>query len=314
MFRNVTFYRFPKSLADSLRLMAFRGDLQDDLAASPAKPCGPLELQSRGWVSPYGDGSAAMFQQSGDCILLTLGGEDKVLPASVVNDQLWRRLAEVEQRDRRRLGGKARKRLKEDLIHELLPRALCKPYRLAGYLDLQDCFLAVDTASRSAAEAFVSHLRHALGSFPALPLSAEADPRKVLTEWVRFGTQWGEVNDWGELRVDDSATLEVAASDCGKVTLSRLEITGDEVQNHINAGMQCTRLGLTLDDRLSFTFGDDLIVRKLKLLDAALDSLDSVEREDLRAELDARFALLSGEVRHLFRTLAGPFKFSTVEG
>lgn len=306
-FRNVTFFRFPASLADATRTMAADGELQQELAASPARPCGALEMSARGWASPYSADSTALFQQSGDCILLSLGGEDKILPASVVNDQLSKRLAELEQREGRRLGGRARKRLKEDLVHELLPRALCKPYRLAGYLDLQECFLAVDTSSRKAAEEFVSQLRHALGSFPALPLNAEVAPRVLLTEWVAHGPAWSK------LYLADSATLEAATSDGGKVTMSGLELDRDEIQIHLDSGMKCSRLGLTLDDRLSFTFGEDLIVRKLKFLDAALESLDG-DREDLRAELDARFALLSGEVRHLFRTLAGPFKFSAAEG
>mgnify|MGYP006196174399 CR=1 FL=1 len=56
---------------------------------------------------------------------------------------------------------------------DLLPRALVKPYRLDGYLDLRRGLLVVDTASRKAAEGFVSNLRHTLGSFPALPLNAE---------------------------------------------------------------------------------------------------------------------------------------------
>lgn len=303
MFRNVTFFRFPASLAESLRAMSVDGELRLTLSASLAKPCGAFELQSRGWISPYGDDSAAMFQASGDCILLTLGGWDKILPASVVNGELRKRLAELEQREGRRLGGRARKRLKEDLIHDLLPRALCKPYRLAGYLDLTECFLAVDTSSRKAAEGFVSQLRASLGSFPALPLNAEVEPRAVLTEWMGglpLPTDW-ELGDTFELRhpLDESARARFDGCDPAN----------DDVRFTVNAGTRCTRLGLTMGDRLSFTFGDDLIVRKLKMLDAALDSLDG-DREDLRAELDARFALLSGEVRHLFRTLAGPFKFS----
>ncbi|MEG2034215.1 MAG: aldehyde dehydrogenase family protein, partial [Janthinobacterium sp.] len=45
--------------------------------------------------------------------------------------------------------------------------------------------------------------------------------------------------------------------------------------------------------------GDDLIVRKLKFLDGALDQLEHIDEEGRRAELDARFALQSGEIRRL---------------
>ena len=42
----------------------------------------------------------------------------------------------------------------------------------------------VDTSSRKAAESVVSDIRHAIGSFPALPLNAEVAPRSILTSWI----------------------------------------------------------------------------------------------------------------------------------
>jgi recombination associated protein RdgC len=59
--------------------------------------------------------------------------------------------------------------------------------------------------------------------------------------------------------------------------------------------------------------GEDLVIRKLKFLDGAVDQLESTERDDLHAELDARFALFSGEVRRLFLTLEPALKLSKAE-
>ena len=91
------------------------------------------------------------------------------------------------------------------------------------------------------------------------------------------------------------------------------DLQGDEIAKHLEAGKQVTRLALTLDDHLSFVLGEDLVVRKLKFLDGAVDQLENTEREDLRAELDARFALLSGEVQRLFVVLESAFKLSKAE-
>ena len=55
------------------------------------------------------------------------------------------------------------------------------------------------------------------------------------------------------------------------------------------------------------------MIRKFKLLDGAVDQLENTERDDLRAELDARFILMSGEVRRLFAVLEGALKLSKVE-
>ena len=52
---------------------------------------------------------------------------------------------------------------------------------------------------------------------------------------------------------------------------------------------------------------------KFKLLDGAVDQLESTERDDLRAELDARFALMAGEVKRLFAVLEKALKLSKAE-
>jgi len=74
-----------------------------------------------------------------------------------------------------------------------------------------------------------------------------------------------------------------------------------------------TKLALVFEDNLSFVIGDDLIIRKLKFLDGALDQLDESDAEGRRAELDARFALMSGEVRRLFLLLEEAFKLSKAD-
>ncbi len=317
-FRNLTFFRFPAALAATLDARR----LDDALAEFPAKPVGPGELMSRGWVSPNGaSGEGALAYWGESTVWITLGGEDRILPAAAVNRELQQRVAKVEEAEGRKLGGRARRRLKEDVVLELLSRALVKPYRLNAYLDLKRGFIAVDTASRKAAEDLVSQLRLALGSFPAVPLNAEASPRAKLTALLVGGGVGEAEGQPGSdplivwlLAVGEEAQLEDPADGGGVARFQRENLLGDEVRQHIMAGKQCTRLGLVLDDRVSLTFGEDLVVRKLKLLDGAVDALSSLEHEDLAAELDARFALMVGEVGRLFDVLEGAFRLSKAEG
>ena len=69
---------------------------------------------------------------------------------------------------------------------------------------------------------------------------------------------------------------------------------------------------LMLDDHVSFVLGEDLVLRKFKLLDGAVDQLESTERDDIRAEMDARFALMAGEAKRLFTILESALKLSKV--
>lgn len=298
-FRNLTLFRFPTTLDFS--------NLDSQLAAVPLKPVGVLELNSRGFVSPFGRDQPALSHRIGDALWVTVGSEDKLLPSAVVNDLLGKKLAEVEQREGRRPGGRTRKRIKEDLVHELLPRAFVTPARTDALLDLQHGFIAVDSASRKSAEAVVSDLRHALGSFPALPLNAEVAPRAILTGWIA-----GEALPAG-LALGEECELKDAMDGGAVVKCQHQDLQGEEIAKHLEAGKQVTRLALTLDDHLSFVLGEDLVIRKLKFLDGAVEQLESTERDDLLAELDARFALMSGEVKRLFAVLETALKLSKAE-
>ncbi len=298
-FRNLTLFRFPTSLDLS--------ELDTHLADVQLKPVGPMDLSSRGFVSPFGRDAEALSHRIDDAIWLTVGGEDKLLPAAVVNDLLGKKMAEIEEKEGRKLGGRARKRLKEDLVAELLPRAFVRPTRTDAMLDLEHGLCIVDTSSRKNAEAVVSEIRHALGSFPALPLNAEVAPRSVLTGWIA-----GEPLPDG-LSLGDECELKDAAEHGAVVKCQHQELQADEIAKHLEAGKQATRLALTLDDHVSFVLGEDLVIRKLKFLDGAVDQLESTEREDVRAELDARFALMAGELKRLFAVLEPALKLSRAE-
>ena len=298
-FRNLTLFRFPTSLDFS--------DLDAHLGEFALKPVGPLELSSRGFVPPFGNHGEALSHSIGDALWLTIGGEDKLLPGAVVNDLLQKKLAAIEEKEGRKPGGRTRKRIKDELITELLPRAFVRPVRTDALVDTQLGVIAIDTSSRKNAEGVVSEVRHALGSFPALPVNAEVAPRAILTGWIA-----GDPLPDG-LSLGDECELRDPTDSGAVVKIQRMELVGDEINKHLEAGKQVTRLALVLDDHVSFVLGEDLVVRKFKLLDGAVDQLESTDRDDIAAELDARFALMAGEFKRLFNVLEKAFKLSKAE-
>lgn len=309
-FRNLTFFRFPTAVGSVMPSSigaAIDEALDEALPECALKPVGPLAMASRGFVSPYGRDSEVFTQRLAGVVGICVGGEDKILPAAVVNDLLSKKIAEVMEQQGLAPGGKSRKQIKEDLLVELLPRAFVQPSRTSAYLDFKRGFICIDHTSRKVAEQVVSEVRHAVGSFPAIPLNAEVAPRAILTGWLA-----GEPLPEG-LSLGSDCELREAGDSGHVVKITNGELQGDEVTNHLEAGMQCTRLALNLDDRLTFTIGEDLVVRRLKFLQGAVDQLDGSEREDLLAELDARFVLNVGEIGGLFDLLAKAFKLSTNE-
>lgn len=299
-FRNLTLFRFPTTLDFS--------EVEKLLPEAQLKSVGPLEMSSRGFISPFGrDEQEALSHRIADFLWLTVGGEDKILPGSVVNDLLARKVAEIEEKEGRRPGGRARKRLKDDLIHELLPRAFVKSSRTDAMLDLQHGYVAVDTSSRKTGENVMSEIRGLLGSFPALPLNAEVAPRSILTGWIA-----GEPLPEG-LSLGEECEMKDPIEGGAVVKCQHQELRCEEIDKHLEAGKQVTKLALVLDDHVSFVLGDDLVIRKLKFLDGALDQLEHADQDGVRAELDARFALMSAEVRRLFLLLEAALKLSKAD-
>jgi recombination associated protein RdgC len=311
LLRNLTAFRLPLRLASELFDAAA---LEATLAAHRLRPVGALELQSQGFVSPYGDADAephtdaapALVASVGHARLLAVGAESRVLPAAAVNAELARRVTAKEQAAGRPLGNRARRQLREDLLGELLPRALVVPSRRWLLLDPTRGLVWVDSASRKASEAAVSLLRHALGSLPALPLAAEVAPRAVLSGWLA-----GEPLPTG-FALGDEVELRDPADHGAIARLQRQDLASDEVRQHLQAGKQATRIGLAWQDRAHFSLGEDLVLRKFSLLDAALGTLDGESRE-ARAELDARLALFAGELGEVFDALAPALHFSQVD-
>jgi len=145
-FRNLSFFRFPSSIHAAL------ATLEDRLVEHPLKPVGPLELGSRGFVSPFGRDEPALSHRLGEHTWITLGREDRLLPGAVVNEALAKKLAEIEAKEGRKLGGKARKQLKDDLIHEMLPRAFVKGSRTSASIDAKHGVITIDASSKKSAE------------------------------------------------------------------------------------------------------------------------------------------------------------------
>ncbi len=301
-FRNLTLFRFPASINFD--------NLETQLADAVLKPVGPMELSSRGFISPFGRAGgdeAALMHRIEDSIWLTVGGEDKLLPSSVVNDLLQKKVDEFEAKNARRPGGKMRRQMKDDLVMELLPRAFVRPTRTDALIDLKHGVIAIDTSSRKVAEAVVSQIREALGSFPALPINAEVAPRAVMTGWIA-GDELPE-----GLSLGDECELRDPADSGAVVKVQRMELAGEEIDTHLEAGKQVARLALMLDDHAGFVLGEDLVLRKFKLLDGAVEQLESSERDDIRAELDARFALMAGEFKRLFTVMEAVLKLSKAD-
>src|SRR5258708_10038196 len=101
-FRNLTLFRFSPAVAKTLK------SLEDDLAGKRLRGCGPIELSTRGFISPYGRTSEELVRRIDPFALVTVGAEDKLLPTSVINDELSAKLDKIAAKTGKRPGARER--------------------------------------------------------------------------------------------------------------------------------------------------------------------------------------------------------------
>lgn len=295
MFRNITLFQLPAAAVPA------PADLASALDGHRLRSPGPLELATQGFVSPHGRGHDGLLHGLARHSLIAHGTEARLLPAQVVNDALADRLDALEAQRGRRPGNKERQRLKDEVLTELMPRAFIKAGRTEAWLDHDRGLLAIDTASRKAAEAVVGGLREALGTFPATPLAAQTSARLLLTGWLA-----------GDALPDDfvlgeECELRDPGDDGAIVRCRRQDLAAEEMREHVNAGKQVVQLAVDWEGRVQFVLGEDLALRKLRFGDVVLEQLGDVGGDDAAAERDARFALMTGELSRLFLRLDALF-------
>jgi len=269
----------------------------DALKGDALKACAPMEAVSKGWVSPFGSGSELFVLQSGDALLFTLGVEEKVLPAAVVNHQLSQQLETMRDASGQKPGRKQQTDMKQQLMLEMLPQAFVKPKSISAYIDLKLDLLVVDCASQNAAEDMVSQLRQTLGSFKASAFGPSSSMAQVLTQWVLHAT--GD----GGFELDNEIVLETLDDSKGVVRGRNIAHLDDQMKLHIDNAYLVTQLGLVYNDRIELVLAHDMGIKKIKFTDIVLDQLDEESIESEWQLLDSRFTLFSLELRALFKSL-----------
>lgn len=301
-FRNLTLFRFSRETALDLER------LDEVLPEHALRPVGPMELSARGFVPPLGGDDVDMLTHAVNRnTMVTMGTEDKLLPSSVIADAVAVRVKKIAEDEGRKVGGRERKKIKDDVLNELVPRAFVRTGRLSAYADRKNGWLVVDTASRKAAENLLSQMREALGSFPAVPLSPQESARILMTHWVATGDLPTGFAPGDECELRYPATASGAIARC-----RRQDLDTDEIREHLRQGKQVFRLGLVFDDRISFVLGEDLVLRKVKFTDVVLDE-QADSHENMAAEADANFALMTLEYERLLGKLVEIFAIGRPE-
>ncbi len=221
-FKNLVVYRFsqPFSLSSA--------ELESHLSNRPLVACNGFEMQTRGWVG-IGDQDTLVHSLNGHH-LIALGLNQKLLPASIINQVTRERAAGVAVEQGFPVGRRQMRELKDRVADELRGRALTRRTVLNAWIDAEHGWLVVDSPSVARAEELIVTLRDTLGSLPVSLLETERSPSVSMGAWLMFG----EVP--GSFQIEQDLELRSVKDPKSMIRYVQHPLDSKEIQKQISAG------------------------------------------------------------------------------
>ena len=293
-FKNLMLYRLDPDFSRTPE------QIDQALAEQAFKPCGGLEPFSYGWSPPLGRLGKSLVHHANGCTMVCARKEQRLLPASVVRETLDERVANIEDAEGRPVRAKERRRIKDEITFELMPRAFTRSVDTHAYFSPRDGWLVVDAATPRRAEELVVLLGHSLPHDPVDPFEAAVSPTQLMTRWLE-----GREHLPAGFELADECELRDPGDEGALVRCLRQDLMAEEVRAHLKARKFVQRLALGFEERLSFVLGADLTLRRLRF--DSVEELDAGDEVDEVTRFDAEFAFMTAELARLLERLAQVF-------
>ena len=263
--------------------------LEEKLSKNALQACSGMESQRLGWVSPKEEGQP-FVHTLGSQMLICLGVEKKLLPATVISQFAKSRAAEIEEQQGYKPGRKQLKQIKEAVTDELLPKAFVLRRKVYAWINPTGEFLVVDAANLAKADEFVEMLIKTIDGISLALVKTNTSPSAAMTAWLA-GDDLPSI-----FTIDRDCELRGAGEERSTVRYVRHTLEAEEIAKHITAGKEVTRLAMTWNDKFSFVLHENLQLKRLAPLDILKDQADNNDMEDM---FDTDFAIMSGELQRL---------------
>ncbi len=252
-YKNAIIYLLP----DGWQLEA---GFAEKLEQAAFTPCMGLDWFSEGFAPPTPFSSDFVFTAQ-NSNRVCLKHEEKVLPSATVRDLVNGKVAEIKEAEARNVWWEEKQQLKEQIVDDLLPRALTQSRRTEAIFDTERGYLLVNEASNKRAKQMLIKLREALGGLKvAMPYTRES-PSSLMTEWLLQG------HAEGDFELGYNVLLQGVGDVVPKVKISKKDLTHPEVIQHAKNGMKVVELELEWREQISFTLTQNFALKRIRFLD-----------------------------------------------
>lgn len=282
-FKNIQVFRFTEDVNFE---EGEWNDLFSNLAFSPLQSHQPHAI---GFSPPIKSLTEQYIYIINGYAIFCIKEQEKIIPSSVVNEKLEEKVESIQVNEHRKVTRKERSDLRDDIIHELTPRAFSKTQRHYAYISIKDNLLVINSSSIKKADLIIDNLRNALGRAPLIPLTPKMAPIQSMTQWLQterlpLGFTFG-----------DSLVLKDLSDQGGTIRCKQQDLLSEEITAHLKSGLQVTELSITWKDRISFSLNEKLIIKSIKFSDLVTEELDHSFNDDEVSEFNQNFTLMTLE-------------------
>ncbi len=264
-------------------------ELNDRLSRRQLQDCLGSDLQSIGWVCPQDDRFAHTL--AGE-VLITLGIEKKLLPATVIAQHAAAKAESFEEKHGYRPSRKQLRDIRDAVLDELLPRAFVVRRTTSAWINASGEWLVVDTANPLKADEVLEALRQSDVEFSATLIKTRLSPIAAMTGWLAG-------NDLPScFTVDRDCELRARDDERAKVRYAHHTLDSEGIRNHISLGNEVTKLALTWSDKISFVLHDPFQLKRITFIGTI-----KTEAENSAEMFDNDLALMTGELSRLLPDL-----------
>jgi recombination associated protein RdgC len=277
----------PKELEENLALLAFQ-------------PCLPSHPSSAGWVSPIEEEGAPLVQAINGYLMICMQFEDKVLPASVIKQELVERIKQRETREERKVRQKEKLALKDEVILSLLPRAFGKISRVYAYIDTKNKCLVLNTTNAKKTEQFISMFQKSVTE--QINSYEIKKPSPIMTHWLK------NQSSPTAFAIEKSCVLQDPNQQNRIIRCQQQNLFANPIQALVKDGCEVKQLALSWHDQVKFVLAaEDFSLRSIQYEDEITSQTKDMEAETKQQVFNADFFIMTQVLAELLNELLDCF-------
>ena len=273
--------------------------VMEQLEALAFTPCLPSLPSSAGWVSPFDDEHAPLVHAMNGKILLCLQIEEKILPGTVVRQELNDKIKAIQLRDDRRVRQKEKLSLKDEVVMRLLPRAFSKFVRLYAYIDTKNNWLVLGTTNAAKTEQFMTLFKRSVTE--NVRAFEVAKPAPIITDWLK------NHSNPTEFSIEKACVLQDPSQQNRMIRCQQQDLFASSIQAIIKEGCLVKQLALCWHDRVNFSLADDFTIRSIQYQEEVIAAANDIDTETKQQQFDADFFIMSETLGGLIKDLLQVF-------